>query len=414
MNAMVHAAGDELSNDFANFSAAYLKHSVDDALSFKENKIKNRQRLRSVKRDKPVANRNISSIVSRIRDEGAAFSHTEDKRDKQTRQNSSAPGVKETPAESAVMFTDTADDDRLTLSSNVNKVVRTPSSEQCENSSKPANTPFSAVCDQPVDIGSNEAMTSTAKSAQKRISKKQISLISIIGFMVIAVFAYMSYQFKLQSDDMKHTLLMYKHAMNQGQSNQIQLNQDKQLVDTVVADKNNLVSVSKQGAGKASYEKQKSSDTRTKELTLVNEKDSVMTERKSELTTQLKIKPVAVIANEKIVPEIRLPAKKTVAVKPLAIIKEAVKKAAEKTYIAADKPVMFTVNLASYSDRVKAYSQLSVFKSLGVYPVIEQAKVASKTIYRLCVEGFSSREEASLFISRLNKKHALNAWVRRG
>ena len=410
MNAMVHTAGDELSNKFADFSAGWLKDGADDVLSFKANKIKNKKRLASVKNKSPLANRNISSIVSRIRDEGAAFSNGDAKIDKrkvteQERQDSSVLSDKKIQSEETMSFAEACDDDIVCLSSRfnsseVNKPRQRPSAEKNKYSKKNTVSSFSAACDQSIEIDGNIEAVKKEDSVKNKSRKKTVALI-FVGLMVMFVFAYMSYQFKLQSDEMKQTLLMYKQEMNEEKSN---LN--KSPVVTAVAVKNKVPSLVTSAIPMVAVEEKHVVEKTT------NKEVSVTTEKTVDINAKLE----TVIKDKKTVASVNKHAKNTMVAKPLSMkplaISSAIKKAVVKTYVAADKPIMFTVNLASFSNRDKAYGQLAAFKSSGVIPVIEKTVVGNKTIYRLCVEGFSSREEAAWFISRLNKKHAINAWVR--
>jgi len=404
MSAMMHTAGDELSNKFADFSAGWLKGGADDAQSFKANKIKSRKRLTSVKNETPIANRNISSIVSRIRDEGSAFSNSDAKMDKhkideQTRQNFSSQSVKKTSPEKTMAFAEACDEDIVSLSSRFNKADQVSSSEQGKTAQKNMRSSFSVVCDQPVEMEENIEAVVKENSAKNKSRKKQLTLIFIFGLSVMLVFAYMSYHFKLQSDEMKQTLLMYKQAMNEEHSNQI----EQPVVAVAVKDK--ASSLIAPVIPEVASEQKNVSDMTINVISPINEEENVVVVKKADINTELAL----VVEDKKIVPSIKAPINNTVVIKPLAI-----KKAVVKTYIAADKPVMFTVNLASFSEKNKAYGQLATFKSLGVSPIVERTMVGNKTIYRLCVEGFASREEAGWFISRLNKKHAINAWVRQG
>ena len=71
------------------------------------------------------------------------------------------------------------------------------------------------------------------------------------------------------------------------------------------------------------------------------------------------------------------------------------------------------VNLASLASEEKARSAYDRLVDAGVLPMIEQTMVDGRKTYRITVDGFSSRESAQAFIQEANEKHGFEGgWIR--
>ena len=74
----------------------------------------------------------------------------------------------------------------------------------------------------------------------------------------------------------------------------------------------------------------------------------------------------------------------------------------------------WVVNLASLSSRDKAQQAVTRLRDSGVAPTIQEAVVNGEKIYRLSVAGFISRDEATVFINRARKELGFEGgWIRR-
>jgi cell division septation protein DedD len=74
----------------------------------------------------------------------------------------------------------------------------------------------------------------------------------------------------------------------------------------------------------------------------------------------------------------------------------------------------WVVNLASLSSRDKAQQAVTRLRDSGVAPTIQEAVVNGERIYRLSVAGFISRDEATVFINRARKELGFEGgWIRR-
>ena len=77
-------------------------------------------------------------------------------------------------------------------------------------------------------------------------------------------------------------------------------------------------------------------------------------------------------------------------------------------------PDKLVVNLVSLTNRDKAHAAYDQLLQAGVSPLIEEATVNGKKIYRLSVDGFDTRESAQLFITRVSEKYGFEGgWIRR-
>lgn len=81
----------------------------------------------------------------------------------------------------------------------------------------------------------------------------------------------------------------------------------------------------------------------------------------------------------------------------------------------SDKTVLssgLTVNLASLTNKDKAEKVVEQLQDTGLFPFIQPLVVKGRQIYRLSVNGFSSREEAELFIQRAGEQYGLkDGWI---
>ena len=72
------------------------------------------------------------------------------------------------------------------------------------------------------------------------------------------------------------------------------------------------------------------------------------------------------------------------------------------------------VNLASLSSRDKAQQAVTQLQESGVAPVIQETVVNGEIVYRLSVDGFFSRDDATLFINKARKELGFEGgWIRR-
>lgn len=101
----------------------------------------------------------------------------------------------------------------------------------------------------------------------------------------------------------------------------------------------------------------------------------------------------------------------TTAIKPV----ENKRKETERVQQDTVKSTTWVVNLASLSSKEQVQIGVSMLEKSGMVPVVEKAEVNGATVYRLSVEGFSSRKEARQFISKAKKQYGFDGgWLRAG
>lgn len=74
----------------------------------------------------------------------------------------------------------------------------------------------------------------------------------------------------------------------------------------------------------------------------------------------------------------------------------------------------WVVNLASFTNKTKADKVLEPLYAAGLSPLIQQANVNGKRIYRLIIDGFASQADAKLFVVRADDEFGLpGGWIRK-
>lgn len=109
----------------------------------------------------------------------------------------------------------------------------------------------------------------------------------------------------------------------------------------------------------------------------------------------------------------------------MTAIREAIEQVKDKLTVSANpavpdaKPVMtqpatgWVVNLASLSSAEQAQIGVSMLEKSGKSPVIQETMVNGEKVYRLSVEGFSTRIEAMQFINKAKQQYGFDGgWVR--
>ena len=74
----------------------------------------------------------------------------------------------------------------------------------------------------------------------------------------------------------------------------------------------------------------------------------------------------------------------------------------------------WVVNLASFTDINKTENALEPLYAAGLSPLIQEANVNGKRIYRLIIDGFASQADAKLFVRRADDEFGLQGgWIRK-
>jgi len=74
----------------------------------------------------------------------------------------------------------------------------------------------------------------------------------------------------------------------------------------------------------------------------------------------------------------------------------------------------WVVNLASFTDINKTENALEPLYAAGLSPLIQEANVNGKRIYRLIIDGFASQADAKLFVRRADDEFGMQGgWIRK-
>ena len=74
----------------------------------------------------------------------------------------------------------------------------------------------------------------------------------------------------------------------------------------------------------------------------------------------------------------------------------------------------WVANLASFTNKNKADKALEPLYAAGLLPLIQEANVNGRRIYRLIIDGFSSQADAKLFVRRADDEFGLpGGWIRK-
>ena len=85
-----------------------------------------------------------------------------------------------------------------------------------------------------------------------------------------------------------------------------------------------------------------------------------------------------------------------------------------ETSTTANTTTGWVVNLASFSNINKTEKALEPLYAAGLSPLIQEANVNGQRIYRLIIDGFASQADAKLFVRRADDEFGLHGgWVRK-
>ena len=103
----------------------------------------------------------------------------------------------------------------------------------------------------------------------------------------------------------------------------------------------------------------------------------------------------------------------TVEQEPSQLNTQATSQNQNKTVNKGDQPNKLVVNIVSLTNRDKAQAVHDQLIEAGVSPLIEEVVVDDRKVYRLSVDGFGSRESAQDFIAHVKKHYGFDGgWIR--
>lgn len=311
-----------------------------------------------------AGNRNISSVLSQIQDEGPAYTdvHTDSQqRDKLINFRSDTSNRASGGRQSDMLSNDLNNDEKQPdLSA---KLMQT----RMKNRDRDATT---------TGLNKNNA------------SWIQLTLILFVA-LAIMLFLFRldartnQFEAALNShdDEVLDSIYSYSSELSPGfRSIKKTLKEVKQELELI---KTNTVSEMKSASPVAS----KSFVNEQSHKTAINDNIGIMDDEMLALKNELKI------AKEKL--------------KAISVAKKAI----VTTTIAATG---WVVNLASFTNKNKADKALQPLYAAGLSPLIQEANVNGQRLYRLIIDGFASQAAAKLFVRRADDQFGLQGgWVRK-
>jgi hypothetical protein len=357
----------------ADFASALERASTPEK-STVDNQSDKSSKAQSYEEYGPYNNRNISSILSRIADEGPANLN---RKDSTTR--------KKDVSRRTTVEAQRLEEDRYTPS--------IPASAD-----QHVATPQSLTFDE-ADLGDTEQ-----KYWKKYSLWQQIALLVLIA--VLSVMGFLLYQLTLQAGELSNAVnLQAGQAPIQNSTHELPAEVLRGLTNL-----GNALSELKQELHEIRIDQQK--ENKRLDMNKPDELDSLLmyTTTASQHLGDLKaefglildgMRDVEVEAGTGALTEVSLPKKRT-------MVKDAMRPVQKK-----DLVNKLVVNLATLTSEAKARAAYEKLLQAGVTPLIEEVVLNDKKVYRLSVDGFSSREEAYGFIAKAGERYGFEGgWIR--
>lgn len=306
-------------------------------------------------------NRNISSIVSKIRDEGAAFGE------------------------------EIRTGKRKIKTNNIKKL--SPHIEK----KKEGRQKVARIKNQP-EVRPQERI-SVEGIAPQNIKNSSVILYSVIilALLLVSGSGFMFYQIQQQTRVIKRTLASYKKDVTDKQRN---LDAARLVKINMIAVNQKLTHLSDELIHiKASYKDTSYKNTSYKDS--INQHIKVQSHNKLSGIDNHSDKKMA---SRQLATLTRQPVNK------LVTERSSLRTVAPRIPV-QQKPVMYAINLVAFSDEKKAHRQLNQLKAAGLLPVLGEVHINGRKLYRLSLDGFSTRDEASRYASIIKQKYGFNGWV---
>ena len=358
---------------FADFNSAMMRAAVSGESSAQTQ----RRGSRENRRDNQAGacnNRNLSSIISRITDDGPAglqidddVNHIQDSRPirahqpAQTAADRSASGVSSEGA-NPYMFAQSFDFD-------------------------------------------DTARGAGAKAASRRRSPLWQQFAMMLLVAVIAVMGFLVYELKMQTEEMKLALHSSQEQMRQKTSVQAQssdvlprLNSMNKALSDLKQEMHGIKRGYQQSDNKLALEIPRDLEPRLLEIAAASEIVTVLQDEFERIQHEV---------NE-------MGSELNVIRKEISPAPEAVAHRSETSAQPNPDIPNLVVNLASLTSRDKALAAVDTLQQAGVSPRIQQVMVNGKIVFRISVDGFTSRDAASAFIAEAKSKYGFDGgWIRR-
>lgn len=347
-------------NGLADFSSALMQATTFEESSVKRNLNKGSSKVTTQNYEEydPYNNRNLSSVITRIRDEGPAASQLNDgvPQHDNVRPGASA-GIKHDPAERHSETMQTVENDQHGTSE------------------------YSAL----------DGHGRNKHTVQKRNTIWQ-QLVLMLLVSVIAVMGFLLYQLKVQTDEIKEVLRLNEEQILLTSNAQ---KQSTEVVPGLTSLNEALVELREELiAIKTGYQE---SDSRLalnipRELNPQLMKIATASENVSALQNEF----------------VRIQGEMREMGTEIKVMKNKI--VPEKTHVLANS---WVVNLAALSSKDKAQAAFDKLQQSAASPVIQEVAVNGKKMYRISAEGFSTPEEAAAFITEAREKYGFDGgWIK--
>jgi len=296
-------------------------------------------------------NRNISSIVSKIRDEGAAFGE-EIKTGK-----------------------------RKIKTNNIKKLSpRIEKKKECRRK-------VARIRNQP-EVRLQERIP-VESIAQQNVKNNRVILYSaiILALLLVSGSGFMFYQIQQQTRVIRRTLASYKKDVTDKQKN----------LDVARLVKINMIAVNQ------------------KLTHLSDELIHIKASYKDNIRQRIKVQAHNKLSGIDNHSDKKIASRQLATLTRRPVSKLTTKRSSVRTIASRipvqQKPVMYAINLVAFSDEKKAHQQLNQLKAAGLLPALDAIRIDGRKLYRLSLDGFSTRDEASRYASIIKQKYGFNGWV---
>lgn len=321
-------------------------------------------------------NRNLSSIISRITDDGPANLRIDDD----------------------VNHIQASHSARTQRAARANADVSGPGI-----SAEGGHQYMSAQSFELGDAGIRNAAISAA--GRRRSLWQPLALIALVS--VVAVMGFLIYQLKLQTEDMEHALHSSREQMRLVTSSQAQAQpQPPDVFPRLNSMNKALTELQQEMRGiKQGYQQSDS------QLALEIPRD--LEPRLLEIAAASEIVTVLQDEFERIQHEVKeMGSELNVIKQGITPVQHAAVLPKTSAKRDPDTPNL-VVNLASLTNKDKAQAAFDKLRQAGISPRIQQVMVNGRIVFRISVEGFRSREAASAFITEARSKYGFDGgWIR--
>ena len=243
----------------------------------------------------------------------------------------------------------------------------------------------------------------TPEQAGRTMNTAWQQVVPMVLFAVIAVMGFFLYQLKMQTDDMKLALEASQEQVQPADGIQApslevmpKLNSLNRALSDLKQEMQGIKNGYQRSDSKLAVEIPRDLEPRLLEIAAATEIVSVLQDEFERIQDEMREMggELKVIRQEMAAPEPAMPDTGSLA-EPAQAIPNLV------------------VNLASLTSKDKALAAMEKLQQAGVAPLMQQVMVNGQIVFRISVDGFSSRAAASSFIAEAKNKYGFDGgWIR--